>query len=131
MTETFKKLNWKDGFELVALGVPASFEPEIAALGAKVVRDAAAIAKVRFAIAFAPDKAFAEAAMRALCSKADGDATIWLAYPKKTSRRYACDYDRDTGPWELFLELGFRPVRQVSIDEDWSALRFRRIEYVR
>mgnify|MGYP005835701873 CR=1 FL=1 len=23
------------------------------------------------------------------------------------------------------------PVRQVAIDEDWSALRFRRVEYIK
>jgi hypothetical protein len=28
-------------------------------------------------------------------------------------------------------ELGFEGVRQVAIDEDWSALRFRRAEYIR
>ncbi len=26
---------------------------------------------------------------------------------------------------------GFEPVRQVAIDDDWSALRFRRTEYIK
>ena len=26
---------------------------------------------------------------------------------------------------------GFEPVRQVAIDEDWSALRFRRVAHVK
>ena len=26
---------------------------------------------------------------------------------------------------------GFDTVRQVAIDEDWSALRFRRLEYIK
>jgi hypothetical protein len=26
---------------------------------------------------------------------------------------------------------GFDTVRQVAIDEDWSALRFRRVEYIK
>jgi len=28
-------------------------------------------------------------------------------------------------------ELGFEGVRQVAIDADWSALRFRRVEFIR
>jgi hypothetical protein len=27
--------------------------------------------------------------------------------------------------------LGFDTVRQVAIDDDWSALRFRRVEYIK
>ncbi len=27
--------------------------------------------------------------------------------------------------------VGFEGVRQVAIDEDWSALRFRRVEYIK
>ncbi len=26
---------------------------------------------------------------------------------------------------------GFEPVRMVAIDEDWSALRFRRVEHIK
>lgn len=29
------------------------------------------------------------------------------------------------------MAAGFRPIRQVAIDEDWSALRFRRVEFVK
>ena len=28
-------------------------------------------------------------------------------------------------------EAGFEPVRMVAIDEDWSALRFRRAEFIK
>jgi len=27
--------------------------------------------------------------------------------------------------------LGFETVRAVAIDEDWSALRFRRVEFIK
>jgi hypothetical protein len=49
---------------------------------------------------------------------------VWVAYPKKASRRYGCEFDRDTG-WQALGDAGFEPVRQVAIDEDWSALRCR------
>jgi hypothetical protein len=51
-------------------------------------------------------------------------------YPKGTSKRYTCDFNRDSG-WEVIRNAGFDSVRQIAIDEDWSALRFRRVEYIK
>jgi hypothetical protein len=62
-------------------------------------------------------------------SKASGDALLWFAYPKGTSTKYKCDFNRDSG-WDILRQSGFDTVRQVAIDEDWSALRFRRIELI-
>jgi hypothetical protein len=55
---------------------------------------------------------------------------IWFAYPKGSSQQYACDFNRDTG-WAALGAAGFEPVRQVAIDADWSALRFRRAAFVK
>ena len=52
-----------------------------------------------------------------------GDGILWFCYPKKSSG-VRTDIHRDTG-WDALTALGYRPVRQVSIDEIWSALRFR------
>jgi hypothetical protein len=53
---------------------------------------------------------------------------VWFAYPKGTSKRYKSQTDRDNG-WNV-LGQGFEPVRMVSIDEDWSAKRFRRASFI-
>jgi hypothetical protein len=55
---------------------------------------------------------------------------VWFAYPKGTSKRYRCEFNRDTG-WAAVGAAGFEGVRQVAIDEDWSALRFRRPEFIK
>ena len=65
-----------------------------------------------------------------LVSKAKGDALLWFAYPKATSRKYVCEFNRDTG-WDALRAVGFESVRVVAIDEDWSALRFRRVEFMK
>jgi hypothetical protein len=59
----------------------------------------------------------------------EGDGVCWMVYPKKTSKKYQATITRDTG-WSLLGELGFEGVRMVAIDEDWSALRFRRAEHI-
>jgi hypothetical protein len=94
------------------------------------VRDLSEVETVHFAIAFAYMKAELDALSAALAGKAEGDAVLWFAYPKRTSKRYKADFDRDHG-WEVLRAAGFVPVRQVAIDADWSALRFRRAEFVR
>ena len=58
------------------------------------------------------------------------DGVLWFAYPKKTSKKHSSDIDRDHG-WEVLLDRGFDKVRQVAIDEDWSALRFRNIRFIK
>ena len=56
------------------------------------------------------------------------DGLLWISYPKRSSE-VATDINRDVG-WEVIAEAGFRPVRQVSVDAVWSALRFRPAERV-
>ena len=51
------------------------------------------------------------------------DALCWIVYPKQ-SGRLDTDITRDDG-WQPFEERGWLPVRLVSINDDWSALRFR------
>lgn len=53
---------------------------------------------------------------------ARADRLTWVAYPK--SGRLDTDLDRD-GLAAALRRLGLRPVRQVALDETWSALRFR------
>jgi hypothetical protein len=127
----FEKLNLKDQAEVVVLHAPLSFEPELAWLtDRRVVRDLGEVEAVGFALAFAYMKSELDALSAALAAKAEGDAVLWFAYPKRTSKRYKADFDRDNG-WEVLRAAGFAPVRQVAIDADWSALRFRRAAFVR
>lgn len=131
MSAVFKKLNLKDQTEIVVLNAPESFEPELAALaGVNVVQEWKAVKKLDFALAFVTKQAEVDKLAPALAKRAQGDALIWFAYPKGSSKKYKCDFNRDTG-WAVLGELGFEPVRMVAIDEDWSALRFRRVEFVK
>jgi hypothetical protein len=127
----FEKLNLKLQREIVVINAPASFEPELAALKDVVVlRDVKKAKAVHFAIAFATKQADVDALSKALAAKAEGDALIWFAYPKGASKKYQCEFNRDTG-WDVLRSLGFDAVRAVAIDEDWSALRFRRVEFIK
>ena len=130
MSSVFAKLNLKGQPEILVLDPPASFEPELDALqGVRVLRDLRRCATVGFALVFVTRQEALDAVSAAVAAKAEGDALLWFAYPKKTSKRYACEFNRDTG-WDVLRAHGFDTVRQVAIDEDWSALRVRRLEYI-
>jgi hypothetical protein len=131
MTPLFTKLNLKAQAEIVVLDAPEGFDRELDALrGVAVRRSADEAERVEFALAFVTTHAQVRAAADALLPKAAVDAVVWLAYPKGTSKRYRSEINRDSG-WAPMGAAGFEPVRQVAIDEDWSALRFRRVEFVR
>lgn len=89
MAAVFEKLNLKLQREIVVINAPASFEPELAALKDVVVlRDAKKAKAFHFAVAFATKQMEVDALSRALTSKAEGDALLWFAYPKGTSKKY-------------------------------------------
>ena len=131
MGSVFDKLNLKDQRDIVVVNAPASFEPELRRLVDVVVRKRmAAGSPVGFALVFATEQAEVDAAAGQLAKCAPGDAIVWFAYPKGSSKRYKCSFNRDTG-WKSLGQSGFEPVRQIAIDEDWSALRFRRAEFIK
>ena len=131
MASVFEKLNLKDQREILVVNAPESFEAELASLKSVVIqRDPQKLETVGFALVFATQQAEVDAMTATLISKTKGDALLWFAYPKGTSRNYRCEFNRDNG-WDALRKAGFESVRMVAIDEDWSALRFRRIEFMK
>ncbi len=131
MPSVFTKLNLKAQSEIVVINAPPSFEPELAVLpGVTVLREAKSAKKIAFALAFVTQLTEVNTLTKAITKKADDDALIWFAYPKGTSKKYTCEFNRDTG-WAALGEAGYEPVRMIAIDEDWSALRFRRAEHIK
>jgi hypothetical protein len=131
MMSVFQKLNLQAQTEIVLFNVPKSFEPEFAKLqNVKILRNPKKPASLQFALAFAQQQAEFDRLSKLLAVHSSGDAVLWFAYPKGTSKRFTCDFNRDTG-WHIIRDAGFDSVRQVAIDEDWSALRFRRLEYIK
>ncbi len=56
------------------------------------------------------------------------DAVLWICYPKRSSG-IKTDISRNQG-WEVIYNYGYKPVTQISIDEIWSGIRFRKIELI-
>jgi hypothetical protein len=131
MPSVFEKLNYKGQTEIVVINAPRSFEPELSRLtGVTVRRTVDDVAEIAFSLAFVTTQKEVDAIAPVVTAKAKGDAIVWFAYPKGSSKRYTCDFNRDTG-WTALGAAGFEGVRLIAIDEDWSAMRFRRVELIK
>ena len=130
MTTLWDKLNLKEDQEIVVINAPPSFATALKALPRGCVQQRiSAIKELMFVLVFVEKKSELDKVSAAVIEKVAGDAILWFAYPKATSKRFACEFNRDTG-WDVLRASGFDTVRQVAIDEDWSALRFRRTEFI-
>lgn len=132
MLDLLKKLNYTGQQPLLLLNAPTDFQQALAqhVPDAALVTDLQTDQPVSFALAFVTQQAQIDGLVSQLARRLQGDATLWFAYPKGTSKNYQCDFNRDTG-WQTVGDAGFEPVRMIAIDGDWSALRFRRVIYIK
>jgi hypothetical protein len=132
MTNTFKKLNYKAQKEICIVNSPSEFTNEfesmkkIATIKTKINQ----CKEIEFILTFVKAKEEIDKMAPLIDKKLKGDAIVWFAYPKGTSKKYKVEINRDNG-WEAIEKIGFESVRAVAIDSDWSAIRFRRIEFVK
>lgn len=132
MDAVFKKLNYKSHKQVFVLNAPASFDANISSIAdsATISRTVDKDEAIEFAIGFATTQAEVNEIVNSVAPNLKGDAIFWICYPKGTSKNYTCDFNRDTG-WEILGKYNLEGVRQVAIDDDWSALRFRKIDYIK
>lgn len=131
MDPVWTKLNYKAHSPVLVLNPPASFRPLLAHLApARMDHRPTGGTAYSFALVFVTACAEVAALAPSVAAVLGPDAVLWFAYPKQTSRTYASDISRDAG-WQPLGDLGFEVVRQVAIDDDWSALRFRQAGAIR
>ncbi len=133
MDAILKKLNFKEQKELVILNAPDTLGDIIQGWAsdisiAKVFPETAK--NVPFVIAFVQTQEEINKLVPQIDAALIPDGLFWIAYPKGSSKRFKCDFNRDKG-WDILGELGYEGVRQVAIDEDWSALRFRKATFIK
>ena len=99
MSPLFKKLNLGTHAVIHVLNAPKSFDPELALLkGVTVKRSVSGPAN--FAMAFAITQSELDAASQTLAAACVGDALLWMVYPKGSSKKYRCEFNRDSG-WSI------------------------------
>jgi hypothetical protein len=122
MNPILKKLLFKGQSPVLLLRAPGEFDG--AAFDVPI--HTSAKGSYPFVLAFAKSLADAEAIAKTAGKALAPDGIFWMAYPKGTSKKYkGADINRDTGHAKMG-KLGFDGVSLVAIDDDWSAMRFKR-----
>lgn len=118
-----RKLLLKPGLRAVILNAPEGYRDRLDPLPAGVEVVEKPTGRFDFVQLFVKDskelKRLAPRAIRAM--KPDG--LLWICYPKRSSK-VETDLTRDV-LWELVQDTGLVGVSLVSIDDVWSAMRFR------
>jgi hypothetical protein len=126
-TELLHKLQVKAGAKLWLINVPRVMAEELSA-GAEVeiVHEKDGYDGV---LAFFESPAEVPALVPRILKEMPPDGLLWVAYRKGVAGK-AAGLNRDTG-WDALGEAGWRPVRAISIDDEWSGLRFRPADLVK
>lgn len=124
----WKKLNYKDQTPVCILNAPDSFQSALSFFTSPPAQKP--MLNAGYSLVFCQTQKELDAAAQLASSAETEDALFWVAYPKKASRNYTCEFDRDHG-WNAFGAAGFEGVRMVAIDGDWSALRMRKVAFIK
>ena len=132
MDAVFKKLNLKNQKEVVVLNAPQSFQVNLDSIAGEVsiINSLQNLQEIEFILIFVTKQSEIDALIPLTAPLLKGDALLWMCYPKGTSKKYKCDFNRDTG-WTIMGTYDLEPVRMVAIDEDWSALRFKKVDFIK
>ncbi|WP_025743922.1 hypothetical protein [Aquimarina pacifica] len=132
MTQLFKKLQLPATLdEILILNEPEGFCEELNALeGVKIKESLIQVSEVDFALIFVTERKQIENRIETTYPKLVGDAILWFAFPKKSSKKYTSEITRDYG-WGVLGDYNLEPVRQISIDDNWTALRFRKVRFIK
>ncbi len=118
-----RKLQLKPGQALRVLHAPEVLQVDLAADGVEAGGEAASgEAPAPATLVFVTTFAEAEERVGPAVEAAAADELSWVAYPK--AGKLGADLNRDSLA-AFMTARGVRPVRQVAIDDTWSALRFR------
>lgn len=127
MATLAQKLQIKPGQSLILRFTPEAIDASLRALLDGIVLLDASAPKADSALIFVTQLAAVAERMAAGIALIAPSDLLWVAYPKGGSK-IPTDLNRDRIP--PVAPLGWRPVRQIAIDSDWSALRFRPAEAV-
>jgi Protein of unknown function (DUF3052) len=116
-----ERLQVKGQRRLAVIGASAALEKTVGAAKARVD-----LARADVVLLFAADRAGLEAKLPDALKTMQETAILWVGYPKLSSG-LAADLSRDI-IHALAPKYGLDTVSQIAIDDDWSALRLKRVK---
>lgn len=113
-SELAKKLNIKSGMTVQVVARPA--EVDLSGLATTAVPSADGV------LVFVRTLSDVDRSFQPLVDATETGRIAWMAYPK--AKQLGTDLNRDI-LWKHMRQKGVEAVRQVAIDDTWSAMRFK------
>jgi hypothetical protein len=132
MKEILKKLNYRDYWRIAVINAEESFYEAVVWELKEVIidREVDQRCPYEFMIFFVRNVSEVDQLSPTAFHNLTADGVLWFFYPKKTSEKYSPGLDRNHG-WNSLNNAGFHGIRMVSIDNNWSGMRFRNIRFIK
>jgi hypothetical protein len=128
MDPLLKKMTWKEGLNIQVWNIPEELGCKLELWKKEGLIDN--VKKPDFLLGFVKSPEELSMVFNQMRVHLPNDEQLWIAYPKKNSKKYKATINRDSG-WAELGAHNFEGVRQIAIDDDWSALRFRKIVHIK
>jgi hypothetical protein len=121
-----QKMHMKAGNRVLTVNAPRFYATLVGGLpdGARLVKAAPA----EVVHLFVKDRAEITIHLPVALAAVGAETLLWVSFPKKSSG-VETNISRDEG-WEPLQVAGWEPVSVITIDDTWSALRFKRTEAI-
>ncbi|WP_224489179.1 hypothetical protein [Robertkochia flava] len=131
MKTLFQKLKLEKQDAILVINEPEGFSEELASLvDIEIYQSVVQISKIEFALIFVTTIAELENQLPTVLHKLKEDAILWIAHPRKRSERFETDIT-DAYTWTPLNRNCFEAVKNLKVNDDWEAVRFRKLEYVK
>eukprot|EP00928_Gymnodinium_smaydae_P026720 TRINITY_DN20897_c0_g1_i1.p1 TRINITY_DN20897_c0_g1~~TRINITY_DN20897_c0_g1_i1.p1 ORF type:complete len:183 (+),score=39.58 TRINITY_DN20897_c0_g1_i1:174-722(+) len=128
MAALIGKLQLKPGMKLIVSKAPPELSKDLQALSKAVGSAKPDLASAY--LYFVRSDAELEKLAAPAAKKAGEDGLLWIAHPKKTSKKYVSEMSRNHS-FKAFGRHDFEMVRQISLDDDWSCIRLRSVAKIK
>ncbi len=117
-----QKLGIKSGMRVIAIGAPENYRALLGKLPDDVAFSNRPHLGAQFIHFFVKRRSDLEKQLPRLLKRLADDGTLWISWPKKSSR-VASDVTEDVIR-AVALPLGLVDVKVCAVDETWSGLKF-------
>lgn len=121
-TPLIKKLGIKENAVTVFINEPKEFRKELGALPKGVIPKTSLRKQCEYIHFFTSSRAELEKMFPRLKKSLHTSGTLWVSWPKKTSK-IPCDFN-ENDLREIGLKAGLVDVKVAAIDDTWSGLKF-------
>jgi hypothetical protein len=123
----FEKLEITNEKNFLIQGLPSSIEKQFMKLSySKNVTPLLKIKRIDFALVFAVSGNQLNGILKEVLPSLNAEGKLWVAFPK-TASKIVSDLNRDSS-WSVLTEKYFETVCEITLDNVWSALRFKKCE---